>query len=236
MNSADQSNTDQSALTEYLRTFLTAERQAKIEAVLAQRTRYVTVVLEDVYLTQNASAVLRNCDSFGVQDVHIVENQAGFKINRDVTRGCNKWLTLHRYAEQQGNTAACLQRLKQQGYRLVATTPHTEALYLPELPLDRPLALLFGGEQAGLSTAALTQADLQLRIPMYGFSESFNLSVSVALCLQSLCDRIRPSQLPWPLTTAEKSQLRLAWYRKSFPASDRLDKLEKRFWQQRAAG
>ncbi|MEM9905773.1 MAG: RNA methyltransferase [Cyanobacteria bacterium P01_D01_bin.44] len=224
---------EQIALTEYLQTFLTEARWTKIESVLAQRTRYVTVVLEDVYVSQNASAVLRNCDSFGVQDVHIIENQASFKINLDVTRGCNKWLSLHKYARQQQNTETCLRQLKARGYRLVATTPHTDALYLPELPLDQPIALIFGGEQAGLSTQALEQADRQLRIPMYGFSESFNISVSTALCLQSVCDRIRQSHHPWQLSEAEIQDLRLTWYRKSFPASDRLDKLEKRFWGDR---
>ncbi|MEO0458478.1 MAG: RNA methyltransferase [Cyanobacteria bacterium P01_A01_bin.114] len=227
-------SSEQIELTEYLQTFLTEERQARFATVLAQRTRYITVVLEDIYVTQNASAVLRNCDSFGVQDIHIIENQASFKINPDVTRGCNKWLTLHRYAEQQGNTETCLRQLKSKGYRLVATTPHTDALHLPELPLDQPIALIFGGEQAGLSKTALAQADVQLRIPMYGFSESFNISVSTALCLQSVCDRIRHSHLPWQLTQAETQDLRLTWYRKSFPASDRLDKLEKHFWQTKA--
>ncbi|MEM9161498.1 MAG: RNA methyltransferase [Cyanobacteria bacterium P01_F01_bin.4] len=224
---------EQTELTEYLQTFLTKERQARLESVLTQRTRYITVVLEDIYVSQNASAVLRNCDSFGVQDIHIIENHASFKINLDVTRGCNKWLTLHKYAQQQRNTETCLEQLKAKGYRLVATTPHTDALYLPDLPLDQPIALIFGGEQTGLSTQALEQADLPLRIPMYGFSESFNISVSTALCLQNVCDRIRQSHLPWQLTKAETEALRLTWYRKSLSVGDRVDKLEKRFWGDR---
>jgi tRNA (guanosine-2'-O-)-methyltransferase len=217
------------ALIEYLQTFITPDRLTKINAVLAHRTRYVTVALENIHFAQNASAVLRNCDNFGIQDIHIIENTANFKLHRDVTRGCSKWLTLHHYATQAGNTQRCIARLKAQGYRIVATTPHTESCILPDLAIDRPLALLFGNEQDGLSRTALSQADLKLRIPLYGFSESFNISVSTALCLQVICDRIRQSTLNWQLSAPEQQALQLDWYRQSVNASQ---SLEKRFWQQ----
>lgn len=216
------------ALIDYLGHFLTPERKAKIEAVLNFRTRYVTVALEDIHTSQNAGAVLRNCDNFGIQDVHIIEQTTNFKVNLNVTRGCHKWLTTHRYAKQRGNTRNCIDALRSESYCIVATTPHTNACELPALPLDRPITLLFGNELDGLSSTALEQADQHLQIPMYGFSESFNISVSTALCLQSICDRIRCSNYPWQLTPLEKQALRLQWYRKSCKHSQQL---EARFWK-----
>ncbi|MGD1853490.1 MAG: TrmH family RNA methyltransferase [Leptolyngbyaceae cyanobacterium] len=216
------------ALIEYLGQFLTTERKAKIEAVLAHRTRYLTIALEDIHTSQNAGAVLRNCDNLGIQDIHIVEQTTSFKVNLNVTRGCQKWLTTYHYAKQRGNTANCIAALKNQSYCLVATTPHTGAFDLLSLPLDQPIALLFGNELEGLSQEALEQADRHLKIPMYGFSESFNISVSTALCLQSLRDRMRQS-CPWQLPSHEQQELRLQWYRNS---CKHIQQLEASFWQQ----
>lgn len=202
-------------LTAYLGNFLTLERKATIEKVLSYRTPYITVALEDIHTSQNAGAVLRNCDSFGIQHVHIIEQTTSFKVNLNVTRGCQKWLSVHRYANQQGNTANCIAALKAQGFMIFATTPHGDGLALQNLPLNTPVALLFGNELDGLSETALAQADDHLKIPMYGFSESFNISVSTALCLQSICDRLRQSTIPWQLSPTEQQQLKLQWYRNS---------------------
>ena len=222
-------NSDHSeALIHYLADFLTPERKTKIETVLAHRTRYVTLALEDIHTSQNAGAVLRNCDNFGIQDVHIIEQTSNFKVNLNVTRGCQKWLTTYRYRQQQGNTRTCIEFLKSQGYCIVATTPHTNGCELPDLPLDQPIALLFGNELDGLSDMALAQADRHLKIPMYGFSESFNISVSTALCFQSICDRLRQSPYPWQLSLAEKQTLRLQWYRSS---CKHLEQIEASFWK-----
>ncbi len=213
-------------LTDYLGQFLTAERRQRIEAVLTQRTRYLTVVLEDLHRPHNAGAVLRNCDSFGIQDVHIIENTTGFKTTPKVTRGCHQWLSLHRYSRQRGNTLTCLSRLRDAGYRLVATAPNASHS-LHELSLDSPIALLFGNELEGLSTEALAQADLQVRLPMYGFSESFNVSVCTALGLQPLCHRLRSSDIAWQLSDPEKALLRAQWYRLSHRG---WPQLEAQFW------
>ncbi|MBT9316145.1 TrmH family RNA methyltransferase [Leptothoe spongobia] len=216
------------ALIDYLGNCLTSERKAKIETVLTHRTRYVTVVLEDIHTSQNAGAVLRNCDIFGIQDVHIIEQTSNFKVNLNVTRGCQKWLTIHRYRKQRGNTRDCINALRTKGYCIIATTPHTKACELPALPLDRPIAILFGNELDGLSSIALDQADHHLKIPMYGFSESFNISVSTALCLQSICDRLRQSPHTWQLTLKEQKALRLKWYRGS---CKNFEQLEVGFWK-----
>ncbi|MEO0867129.1 MAG: RNA methyltransferase [Cyanobacteria bacterium J06642_11] len=219
-------------LTDYLGNFLTPQRKATIDRVLSYRTPYITVALEDIHTSQNAGAVLRNCDSFGIQNVHIIEQTTSFKVNLNVTRGCQKWLSVHRYANQQGNTVGCITTLKTQGFTIFATTPHDSGLELPNLPLDTPVALLFGNELDGLSATALAQADYDLKIPMYGFSESFNISVSTALCLQNICDRLRQSSIPWQLSQTQQQQLRLQWYRNS---CKNLKHLETTFWKEHAS-
>jgi tRNA (guanosine-2'-O-)-methyltransferase len=216
---------DQQNLINYLSEFLTEERQQKIETVLAQRTRYLTVILEDIHRTHNASAVLRNCEAFGIQDIHAIEKRNPFEIHREITRGCHKWLTVYRYNDiEQNNTLNCLNTLKSAGYKIVATTPHETGISLQDLKLDRKLALMFGSELEGLSQEALQQADEYVTIPMVGYSESLNLSVTVALCLYDLTHRLRCSDIDWSLTKSEISQLRLQWMRKAIPHSLHLER------------
>jgi len=225
------------ALVPYLRQFVTDDRAAKIAATVAQRTRHVAVVLEDVHKPHNASAVLRNCDAFGVQDVHAIENKAEFDPNHAVTIGADRWLTIHRYNDTpidtslrveerlaactHDNTIACIDRLKARGYTVAATTPHTD-LELHDLPLDRPVALLFGTELLGLSDEALVRVDRRVKIPMCGFSESFNLSVSVAVCLYDVMQRLRASEIDWQLADRDRLTIECDWLMQTIDASDAL--------------
>lgn len=212
-------------LVAYLTEFVTQSRQQKIEAVLQQRTRYVTVILEDIYQPHNASAVLRSCDSFGVQDVHIVENKNIFTITQGVSVGSDRWLTLYRY-NQRGinNTKECLEKLKNQGYTIAATTPHAQQITIDKLPVNTKVALMFGSEINGLSEYAQTNADVCVKIPMNGFSESFNISVSAALCLYDVMTRLRQQDNNFELTEAEKLELKLNWLRKSIKAGELIEK------------
>lgn len=215
-------------LVNYLREFITENRWDTINEVLEERTRYLTVVLEDIYQPHNASAVLRSCDGFGIQDVHIIENKNEFDPNKGVTIGADKWITYHQYNETGvNNTERCYKRLKEQGYRIIATTPHHEDVTIDEVPLDQPTALVFGAELTGLSDYALEHADGYARIPMVGFSESFNISVGAALCLYELSTRLRKGQTDWSLSGDEKLDLRLEWIKKSVRAPA---KLEERFF------
>jgi len=212
-------------LVAYLGQFATAERQAKIERTLAQRSRYLTVVLEDFHYSQNASAVLRTAEGLGLQDMYIVETINAFKLNPDVTRGCNKWLTLHHYNQPDtDNLTRCLSTLRQRGYTLVATCPHGPAVPPDQLPLDCKTALLLGSERWGLSERALAQVDAQVQIPMAGFLESYNVSVSAAICLYTLAQRLRQSAQPWQLSETEKIHLRLDWLLRSVRSQDALVK------------
>lgn len=228
--SLDAGQTD--LLLDYLSRFVTPNKQQKIDRVLDFRTRYVTVALEDIYQTQNASACIRSCDLFGIQDLHVIENRNPLKINKDVVQGASKWVDIHRYgppdpdpdSPRTDRTERCLHGLRTQGYLLAAATPEEADITVDDLPLERPIALLFGSEEPGLTSAALDLSVLRVRIPMFGFSQSFNISVSVALSLHSVVTRLHKSAQSWRLTVAEIQDLKLRWYRKVIHNGDLLAK------------
>jgi tRNA (guanosine-2'-O-)-methyltransferase len=197
-------------LIEQLLQYVTENKREKMQAVLQNRTRYISVVLEDLFQPHNASAALRTCDIFGIQDVHVVEAVYNFKAIPTIAMGASKWVDVYSHASM---TDAIVQ-LKKQGYCIVATTPHQQSYALHELPLNQKTALLFGSEQTGLSPEALSHADMFVKIPMYGFVESFNVSVSVALCLYDIMARLRNSDYAWQLSEEEKQDIMLAWIRK----------------------
>jgi len=212
-------------LTEHLSSFISDDRMERIQQVLANRTEFVTVVLEDLYQPHNASAVLRSCDCFGIQDIHIIENRNSFDASSGVTIGADKWLTLHRYNERgSSNTTCCINTLKEKGYKIVATTPHKNGQNIEDLSLDTKTALLFGSEADGLSDNALSLSDEYVKIPMYGFSESFNISVSAALCLYILTEKMRKNRNDWHLGKRRKSELLYYWVKQSVKAGDLLEK------------
>lgn len=203
-------------LLAYLGQFVTGHKRQLFERRLQQRTRHLTVVLEDIYQSHNASACLRSCEAFGVQDVHIIENRYSFRLNPDVELGSAQWLTLQRWQseEQKGSETAtrrCLAALRQRGYVLAATAPHAEGVTLEEYDAIRPTALLFGTELEGLSETALAEADVRLHIPLFGFTESLNISVAVAVCLHYLLSQLRRSPVDWHLSETEKEELQLEW-------------------------
>lgn len=212
------------ALLDWLSEFITGNRREKMQEIVRHRTRHLTIVLEDIYQPHNASAVLRSCDCFGILDVHIIENKNRYEVNPDIALGSSKWLRMFRYNRTPDNTVECLQKLKAGGYRIVATSPHAND-YSPEtLPLHEKTALVFGTEKEGLTEAALGMADDFVRIPMYGFTESLNISVSAALLLRSLTERLRASDIPWQLNEEEKLDTLLEWTRNSIKNAGLLEK------------
>ena len=213
-------------LIEFLRDYVTPNKQKKIAAVLEDRTRHLALVLEDVYQPHNASACLRSCDCLGVQDIHVVERRNEYRPNTEISMGSAKWLTMHRYRQ----TRSCIDSVKKRGYRLVATTPNADGYDLLTLPLNQPVAIMFGTEEQGLSQEALEAADATLRLPMYGFTQSYNISISVALTLSRLVERLRNSDLSWKLDEADKKEMTLAFYRRIIR---RHDLLEENFWANR---
>jgi len=213
-------------LIDFLSELVTEERLDTFMKVLNNRTRYITVVLEDLFQSHNASAVLRSCDCFGIQDVHMIENKFSYSLNRDVSLGSAQWLSLFRYNKKENNTLDAIKELKKQGYRIVATTPHTNDTVLEDLDLNRgKIALLFGSELPGLSDIAMENADEFVKINMRGFTESFNISVSAAICLYELTKKLRTSSIEWGLSDEEEKKLLLEWLRISIKDSDNIIKL-----------
>ena len=208
------------ALLDHLLEFITEKRNSLFDEVLSNRTRHITVILEDIYQPQNASAVLRTCDLTGIQDIHIIENKNKYDVNPDVAVGSSKWLNLIKYNAEPENTAKAIHSLKKEGYRIIATTPHKKDQSLDEIPLDGKMAFLFGTELNGLSDAAIELADEFVRIPMYGFTESYNISVSAALLLFTLTQKLRKSEIMWHLTDEEKIKIKLDWARNTIRRSE----------------
>lgn len=171
------------------------------------RTRHIAVVLEDIYQSHNASAVLRSCDCFGVQDVHVIEANNPFNPAGDVAVGSSKWVDYYPFRD----TPSAYQRLREMGYKIVATTPHTNDTLITNLDISQPIALVFGTELTGLTPQAIDLADSYVKIPMYGFTESFNISVCAALSLFSITERLRRSDIPWQLTDEQVLDLKLHW-------------------------
>lgn len=212
-------------LITYLSEFVFEERFKKLYEIADKRTRYITVVLENIYQSHNASAVLRSCDCFGVQDVYTVETLYKLNISKGVTKNAHKWLTLHRFMQPNtDNITTCYTQLRAKGYKIAATSPHANSTSISELNVDKPLALVFGAEKTGLTQQAIDQADYNVYIPMDGFSESLNLSVSVALTLYETTQRVKKviEQAIWSLSEEEKTALIFDWLKNSIHYSDRL--------------
>ncbi|WP_420602104.1 TrmH family RNA methyltransferase [Flagellimonas sp.] len=198
-------------LFKYLEGFLTEERKQRFLEVLQNRTKYLTVAIEDVFQLHNTSAVIRSCDAFGIQEVHVVEDRFGQRLDKNIAMGAEQWVDVNRYQ----TTTECLDRLKQTGYQIVATTPHNDSKYLFDFQIDSKTALFFGTEKEGLSNEVMQKADGYLKIPMVGFSESLNISVSVAIIIQQLTQKLRASDIDWQLSEEEILEKRLDWTKKT---------------------
>ena len=188
--------------------YLTDARHARFQAVLRERMQWVTAVTEDLYDPHNISAVLRSCDGFGLQTAHIIEVNNPYRVSPGVAKGASKWLDIERHQ----NTTEALRGLKSRGFAVCCTTPHTNDTTPDDLPLDRPVALVFGSEGPGISDEARAEADYFVRIPMFGFTESYNISVAAALTLQTVTQRVRSNpDLAWRLPETEHNRILGDW-------------------------
>lgn len=209
-------------LLTYLEGYVTENRKQLFKEVLAERTKHFTVVLEDIYQPHNASAVIRSCDIFGIQDVYAIENRYTNKVSRHVAKGSQKWLDFYRYKKDGNNTQRCIQDLRERGYQIIGTTPHNNSCLLPDFDITKKSAFVFGVERDGISEYVKNEADGFLKIPMVGFTESLNISVAVAIILQDVTNRVKKTDTNWQLTTSEKSKIYAEWIRKSIKNVDKL--------------
>lgn len=209
--------TDQQIL-DHLLEFLTPRRRQLFDKVLNERTNFITVATQDVYQLHNTSAVLRSCEVFGVQNLHVIEEKLPKRIDREIAMGAQKWVDVNRYK----SSKECLQSLKANGYKIVATSPHEDSVMLDDFDLSKPVALFFGTEKDGISDEIMEVADTTLKIPMFGFTESLNISVSAAIILQNLSQKMRRKNLDWQFSEEEKLRMKLAWAKKTIKNSDEI--------------
>ena len=213
-------------LVEYLETYLTENRIERFNKVLDNRTKHFTVATEDVYQLHNTSAVMRSCDVFGIQELHVIEEHNVKRIDREIAMGAQKWVDLVRHH----STKEAIKSIKSQGYQIVATTPHEEGCDLADFDITKKSCFFFGRETQGLSDEVLINADCFLKIPMVGFTESLNISVSAAIILQDVTQKLRVSNFEWQLSKTEKLQKRFDWCKKTIKSFD--DILERYLIQQ----
>ncbi|MDC6365021.1 MULTISPECIES: TrmH family RNA methyltransferase [Flavobacteriaceae] len=198
-------------LLTYLEGYLTEERKQRFLETLKNRTKFLTVAIEDVFQLHNTSAILRSCDAFGVQELHVVEDRFGQRLDKNIAMGAEQWVDVYRY----GTTSECITALKDAGYAIIATTPHDDSQLLSDFYPETKTAIFFGTEKEGLSEEVMQKADGFLKIPMVGFSESLNVSVSAAIIIQELAQKIRKSKVEWQLSDIDILEKRLDWTKKS---------------------
>lgn len=210
--------------TDYMSGFLTGERIQTLRRTLAMRTRYMTILTENTFHPQNASALVRHCEAFGVQDLHTVETMCRFDPSVNIVRGTDKWIDIIRH----DSTEEAIASLKASGYRIVATTPHRESCTPETFDVEKGrFCLVFGTEHAGVSPQIISAADEFLRIPMCGMVESLNVSASAAILIYVLSQRMRLSDVAWRLSEAECSEVMFRWVMSSVRDARRI--LERRF-------
>ena len=198
-------------LLTYLEGFLTENRKEGFLRVLKNRTKHFTIAMEDVYQLHNTSAVMRSYEVFGVQELNVIEQKFGKRIDSEIAMGAQKWVDVNRF----NNVQSCIDAKRAQGYQIIATTPHNDSCMLHEFDISKPSALFFGTERNGLSEEVIQQADGFLKIPMVGYTESLNISVSAAIIIQDITNRLRQSNIDWQLSEEEVLEKRLDWTRKS---------------------
>jgi len=210
---------------QHLSQFVSDHKKEFVDKVLNARTRNITVVLEDIFQSQNASAVIRTCECMGIQDIHIVENITKYSINPRVLKGSNKWIDIiHHCSKSKNNTETLFRQLKDADYKIIVTDPGTDGISIENINVQEKIALVFGNELRGISSAALALCDQKVRIPMYGFTESLNISVSAAICLNTILTRLHAAQAFIGLSDLEKEELKLKWYRKIVRKSDLIER------------
>ncbi len=204
---------------------ISESKQEMFDRIAAERTKHFTVVMENIYQEHNASAVLRSCDCFGIQELHVIEKDNQYKVQRDIALGAGRWVDMYNYDKGESPTVDCISKLKAKGYRIIATTPHTNDVTINEFDITQPFALVFGTERRGISDEIKELADEFVKIPMYGFTESFNISVSAAISLNVVRERLEKSNLNWKLSNEEQTKLKIKWSKKILKAGVELEKL-----------
>ena len=208
-----------SDLLKYLEGFLTENRKERFEKVLANRTNHFTIVVEDVFQMHNTSAVMRSCEVFGIQQLNIIEQRFGKSIDKEIAMGAQKWVDINTFE----TVDSSIKTIRAKGFQIIATTPHNNSCMLSNFDISKPSAIYFGTEKEGLSQEIIDQADGYIKIPMVGFTESLNISVSAAIIIQDITTRLRQSNIPWQLSEKEILEKRLHWAKNTIKDIKRIE-------------
>lgn len=201
---------DEYVLLEFYK-IITPHKVALFEKIAPERSKHIVVAMENIQQDHNASAVMRTMDCLGFQELHLIEKHNNYQFQRDIALGAARWIDVLQHQNEPEPTLDAIVALKKQGYQIIATSPHIQASTPQDLPLQQPIALFFGAEKHGISEVLKANADAFLHIPMHGFTESFNLSVTVAMTLHALRLRLEASEIEWLLTSNEQTRLKINW-------------------------
>lgn len=210
----------------YLEEFITDNRKKRFQTVLANRTNHFTIVVEDLFQFHNTSAVMRSCEVFGIQEINIIEQRFGKNIDKEIAMGAQLWVDINKFS----TISTCIEKLKNKGYQIIATTPHSDSCFLKDFDVTKKSALFFGTEKEGLSEEVMSLADGFLKIPMVGFTESLNISVSAAIIIQEITTRLRQTDINWQLTEEELLGKRLHWTKNTIKD---IKQIEARYYEER---
>lgn len=212
-------------LIQYFESFISPKRLKLINNNLRFRTRYMTIILEDIYQPHNASAILRTCDCLGIQDVHIIENHNQYRANPEISLGSDQWLSIYKYKQVENNPQDAISVLKNKGYRIVATSSHAKNANLESFDITKgKMAFVFGTELSGITLRVEEMADEFIKIPMFGFTESFNISVSAAIIFHHTSSKLRHSSIDWQIPEDELADIKLDWLKKSIKNPEQIEK------------
>lgn len=190
---------------------ITPNKVGLFEKIAPQRSRHLVVGLENIQQDHNASAIMRTMDCLGFQELHLIEKNNNYQFQRDIALGAARWLDVMQHQQEPEPVLDSIAHLRQKGYQIVATSPHLKASTPQNIDLTQPIALFFGAEKHGISEELSANADAFLHIPMHGFTESFNLSVSAALVLSALRTRLEASSIDWLLSPEAQTELKISW-------------------------
>ena len=203
---------------QHLQQFLTDERLEKLNHFAPEGSDFVLPVIEDVFQFRNAAAIVRSVEACGFHKIIAMESEHEFNPNLRVTKGAETWVEV----EKLPHNLDSLREIKNRGYKILAVSPENNATMLSDYDLKEPVALVFGTEAAGVSEEILDFADETLAIPMYGFTQSFNVSVAAAICVYELKQKLLRSNLDYKLSEEKLWEMKVRWAMNSIKSGEQI--------------
>ncbi len=224
----------------YLSPFLSNFRMNRLKNSIKNRIVKVNIILEKIYDEGNIGAVLRSFESFGFLEVHVVMSEKS-KLNCRSSKGSERWLNIIYW----DSIEKVIHYLKNLNFKIVATIPpksdkmnlisnqerelnHVNDLYnydIKNLPLNEPVSIILGNEKLGVSEYSKYNCDYFCEIPLYGLTQSLNISVAAAICLYQLSERIREldnNSNQYFLTSLDQEILLAHYLKISFPLGEKI--------------